>query len=296
MIKNFLLLGLIFAILLMPAHTSFGADREELELVIEPSGKTYVHSTVIADLLDSKFEIDLFGESVDNFVAIDNEGVTLQSEVVNNMAIIDVMNSTLITVNYEIHDLVSKEGRIWTFYLDSPINYSMLLPRNSIIVGMEALPLNMEIVAGQTRLELGIGLSEINYIFGVVSLPPTYEKPTDFPFIFLAIIPIAILAIVLIKKRQKNPTIPKEIADSSVSPEKIFELKPDIRDDDKLMIKFISENGGQVLESQLRKKFLQPRTTMWRAVKRLERYGIVEIIKKDQQNLVKLKKDLDQDT
>ena len=280
----------------MPAHTSFGADREELELVIEPSGKTYVHSTVIADLLDSKFEIDLFGESVDNFVAIDNEGVTLQSEVVNNMAIIDVMNSTLITVNYEIHDLVSKEGRIWTFYLDSPINYSMLLPRNSIIVGMEALPLNMEIVAGQTRLELGIGLSEINYIFGVVSLPPTYEKPTDFPFIFLAIIPIAILAIVLIKKRQKNPTIPKEIADSSVSPEKIFELKPDIRDDDKLMIKFISENGGQVLESQLRKKFLQPRTTMWRAVKRLERYGIVEIIKKDQQNLVKLKKDLDQDT
>ena len=62
-----------------------------------------------------------------------------------------------------------------------------------------------------------------------------------------------------------------------------------VREDDKEIIKFIHENGGQALESELRKKFLQPRTTMWRAVKRLERQGKIEISKKDQQNLVKLK-------
>jgi uncharacterized membrane protein len=62
-----------------------------------------------------------------------------------------------------------------------------------------------------------------------------------------------------------------------------------IREDDKEIIKFIHENGGEALESELRKKFLQPRTTMWRAVKRLERHDKIEIIKKDQQNLVKLK-------
>ena len=63
----------------------------------------------------------------------------------------------------------------------------------------------------------------------------------------------------------------------------------DVREDDKEIIKFIHENGGEVLESELRKKFLQPRTTMWRAVKRLERQGKIVIVKKDQQNLVKLK-------
>ena len=62
-----------------------------------------------------------------------------------------------------------------------------------------------------------------------------------------------------------------------------------VRDDDKEIIKFIHENGGEVFESELRKKFLQPRTTMWRAVKRLERQGKIEISKKEQQNLVKLK-------
>ena len=63
-----------------------------------------------------------------------------------------------------------------------------------------------------------------------------------------------------------------------------------VRDDDKEIIKFIHENGGQVFESDLRKKFLQPRTTMWRAVKRLERQGKIVISKKDQQNLIKLQK------
>jgi len=57
---------------------------------------------------------------------------------------------------------------------------------------------------------------------------------------------------------------------------------------DKEIINFISENGGQVYEIELRLKFLQPRTSMWRAVKRLERQGIVEIEKKDLQNIVKL--------
>jgi uncharacterized membrane protein len=33
-----------------------------------------------------------------------------------------------------------------------------------------------------------------------------------------------------------------------------------------------------------------PRTTMWRAVKRLEREDIIEIEKVDQQNLIKLRK------
>ena len=60
-------------------------------------------------------------------------------------------------------------------------------------------------------------------------------------------------------------------------------------------MKFIFNNGGEALESELRKKFLQPRTTMWRAVKRLEREGVIEIEKKDLQNLVKLRKNMEEE-
>ena len=68
-----------------------------------------------------------------------------------------------------------------------------------------------------------------------------------------------------------------------------------MREDDKEIVKFISKSGGQVFESDLRKKFLQPRTTMWRAVKRLERLGVVEIYKKDLLNMVKLRNDLEEE-
>ena len=77
--------------------------------------------------------------------------------------------------------------------------------------------------------------------------------------------------------------------------ETIFKLKPDLRQDDKELIKFIFDNNGEALESELRKNFLQPRTTMWRAVKRLEREGVIEIEKKDLQNLVKLRKSMEED-
>ena len=50
-----------------------------------------------------------------------------------------------------------------------------------------------------------------------------------------------------------------------------------------------------MLESKIRKKFLQPRTTMWRAVKRLERLGVVEIVKKDMQNMVKIKEEMEEE-
>jgi len=76
--------------------------------------------------------------------------------------------------------------------------------------------------------------------------------------------------------------------------ETIFRLKPELRQEDKDIVTFISENGGQVYESELRKKFLLPRTTTWRAVKRLEREGIVEIDKIDQQNRIRLRKTLEE--
>ena len=105
---------------------------------------------------------------------------------------------------------------------------------------------------------------------------------------------VAVIAAVVFKFRKKSDkNTPKSSQDDKES-EKQLELEStlsdeDVREDDKEIIKFIHENGGEVLESELRKKFLQPRTTMWRAVKRLERHGKITIIKKDQQNLVKLK-------
>ena len=307
-----LIAGLMVVALTMPLQTSFSSTRM-LDLTLYSDGSAHISSQLEVDPLDPDYEVSLFGSSIDNFVVVGENGFLLSSEIIDDKAMIDTFGSSSISIDYDIHDLISKEGRVWTFTLDSPTDYSLLMPSNSIIVGMDALPSNMDLINDQTKLDLNSGLSEINYIFGSTQPPiiqppiTTPEQPSnDITTIALIGAPIAAAiagAAIMIKRKQTNSSsvIQTEvISDSQIKTdttdtENIFNLRPDMREDDKEIIKFISANGGEALESDLRKKFLQPRTTMWRAVKRLERQGVIEISKKDLQNLVKLKKDLEEE-
>ena len=306
-----ILAGLIIVTVLIPLQTSFSSTRT-LELIIYSDGSTHVSTQIDVDPLEPDFELNLFGKSIDNFVATGDTGFLLSEKIVGDKAIIDIFGSSSIIVDYNIDDLVSKEGRVWTFSFDSPSDYTLLMPKNSVIVGMSGLPNNMKLVDEQTKLDLTAGLSEINYIFTPIN--PTDHKPTisnesSFNYIDVVIIGGSIIAVVigiiLMLKRKQLKSLPsiiqteftseKQTETKSIDIETIFNFRPEMREDDKEIVKFISNNGGQALESELRKKFLQPRTTMWRAVKRLERLGVIEIDKKDLQNLVKLKKDLEEE-
>ena len=299
--------GLMVVALTMPIQTSFGSTRM-LDLTLYSDGSAHISSQLNIDPLDPDYEVSLFGSSIDNFVVVGENGFLLSSEIIDDKAMIDTFGSSSIAIDYDIHDLISKEGRVWTFTLDSPTDYSLLMPPNSIIVGMDALPSNMDLVNDQTQLDLNLGLSEINYIFGSTQSPITIpEQPiSDISTIILVGVPVAAAiagAAIMIKRKQTKSTSviqtevnsESQIKTDTTNTENIFNLRPDMREDDKEIIKFISANGGEALESDLRKKFLQPRTTMWRAVKRLEREGVIEISKKDLQNLIKLKKDLEEE-
>lgn len=183
------------------------------------------------------------------------------------------------------------------------------MPSNIVIVGMSTYPLNLQMIDERTQLLLPKGPVEISYFFGVSQVPPTQtpnsEQNFDNTIYFFGggIVAAAAAMVAIFMKRSKIKRITQNTTDISLlqdpinekplDVETIFELRPELRDDDKQLVSFLSSNGGQAYESELRKKFLQPRTTMWRAVKRLERYGIVEIDKKELQNLVRLKKKLE---
>ena len=300
-----ILAGLIVIALTIPLQTSFSSTRT-LDLIIQSDGSTHISSHIDVD--SSNFELSLFGSSVDNFIAIGESGSELSGDIIDDKVIVDTLGSTSITINYDIHDLISKEGRVWTFSFDSPSNYSLLMPENSVIVGMSVLPNNMiKYPNEQIKLELFSGPAQIDYIFGIIPEPTTNQNEFTLDFmttglIFGLIITSGITAAILIKKKQSKSSqvhvaelSKKESEPESLDTHTIFTLRPEMREDDKEIVKFISENGGKVFESDLRKKFLQPRTTMWRAVKRLERLGIVEIYKKDLLNMVKLRNDLEEE-
>lgn len=309
MVKTPLLVAsMIIVAALLPIQSSFSSPRD-LDLIIYPDGSTHISTEIDVDPFLTDYEVDLFGSTIDNLVVLGDDGFLLDVDVMDDTALIQTFGSSVITIEYDIHDLVSKQGRLWTFSLDSPSDFTLLLPKNSAIVGMTNLPLNMEIINEQNQLTLSSGSTEIDYFFSTNTISNTTEEiineednslNTIIVGIIGGIIVIVLISVIIIaKNKQKNVKAIEKVVtiqqNNILDLETIFKLKPDLREDDKELIKFIFDNDGEVLESELRKNFLQPRTTMWRAVKRLEREGVIEIEKKDLQNLVKLRKNMEED-
>ena len=297
-------IGLVLIALSTPIQQSFASSRT-LDFTIYPDGSTHVFYELDVDPLELEVMIELYGEMIENITIVDQDGVLLSSEINRNLALIETFGASNISIDYDTQDLVSKDGKIWTFSVDSPEQYSLLTPKNSVIVEMNNFPLSMQVDNEQSYLTFPSGQINISYyISTLASAQSTQQIPdsSDNSLILYisGIAAVAIIAAVVVKKRKtsriETPTVDQKVQQpepQSLDPETIFSVKRDLREDDKEIINFLSANGGQAYESELRKKFLQPRTTMWRAVKRLERQGIVEIEKKDLQNIVKLKSELE---
>ena len=304
-----LVASIIIAAILLPIQSSFSSPRD-IDLTIYPDGSTHVLSEIDVDPFLTDYELNLFGNTIDNLVVIGDNEFLLDVDIIDDTALIQTFGSSVITIEYDIHDLVSKQGRLWTFSLDSPSDFTLLLPKNSAIVGMTNLPINMEIINDQNQLTLSSGPTEIDYLFSTNSISNLTEEikneEDNYLYIIIGgiisgiIVIVLVSVIIIVRNKQKNVKKIDQVVtiqkNNILDLETIFKLKSDLREDDKELVKFIFNNNGEALESELRKKFLQPRTTMWRAVKRLEREGVVEIQKKDLQNLVKLRKNMEEET
>ena len=299
-------IGLVLIALSTPIQQSFASSRT-LDFTIYQDGSTHVFYELDVDPLELEITVELFGEMIENITIIDEDGFLLSNEINHNSVVIETFGASHISIDYDTQDLVSKTGKIWAFAIDAPVQYSLLTPKDSVIVEMGNFPLSMQVDNQQSYLTFPPGQTNISYyISTLASAQPTQPIPEDAAdnslILYAGIIAaVGIAAIIAIKKSRPSKDIESSVTiqkdeqpkPQSLDPEEIFKTKQDLREDDKEIINFISANGGQAYESELRKKFLQPRTTMWRAVKRLERQGIIEIEKKDLQNIVKLKSKLE---
>ena len=299
-------IGLVLVALSAPIQQSFGSSRT-LDFTIYPDGSTHVFYKLDVDPLELEITVELFGETIENITITGEDGFLLSNEINHNLAVIETFGASHISIDYDTQDLVSKTGKIWAFSVDAPVQYSLLTPKDSVIIEMSNFPLSMQVDNEQSHLTFPPGQTNISYYISTLasaqSIQPIPEDATDNSLILYAgiIAAVGIAAIIAIKKSRSSKAIEPSVTiqkeeqpkPQSLDPEAIFKIKRDLREDDKEIINFISANGGQAYESELRKKFLQPRTTMWRAVKRLERQGIIEIEKKDLQNIVKLKSKLE---
>ena len=65
--------------------------------------------------------------------------------------------------------------------------------------------------------------------------------------------------------------------------------KGNLKQEEKDILLYISEKEGAAFEGEIRNKFILPKTSLWRLIKRLERENLIEVTKIGGQNLIKLK-------
>ena len=362
-----LAIGLLLTVIL-PVQ-SFGSLRT-VDFTIYPDGTTHISQQSSADPTEPELKVPLFGKSIDNLVVQDENGLLLSFDIDSKGATIQTFGASSVSIEYDSYDLISKKGKIWTFSIDSPVDYTITMPEESTVVDI-ANPDNIDTIDDK-RISLLKGKNQIEYFFSTSGpalsaqnaindakalVAEAAEEKIDtkaaqdkldlavFAYdnkkytdaqdlavdakslvqqqidkaktqnpqpdavnwfkdnvvgIATSIVALggAISAITLLLKKTKSavkktmaPLLNKEEESDSEPEVDTDELvTQEMREDDKQLVSYLEKNGGQAFERDLRKKFLLPRTTMWRAVKRLERQGVIEIEKKDFQNLVRLKK------
>jgi uncharacterized membrane protein len=366
-----LAIGLLLTVVL-PAQ-SFGSLRT-VDFTVYPDGTTHISQQSSADPTEPELKVPLFGKSIDNLVAQDEDGLLLSFDIDSKGATIQTFGASSVSIEYDSYDLVTKKGKIWTFAIDSPVDYTVTMPEEATVVDI-ANPDNIDAI-NDKQISLLKGKNQIEYFFSTsgpalsalnaindakaliadaihqkIDVKSAQEKldlavfaydnkkytdaedlaleatalaqseidefnknsqnPQEDPInwfkdnivgIATSIVAIggAVSALTILLKKTKS-AVKKTMApllskDEESEPDPDPEVDADelvtqeMREDDKQLVVYLEKNGGQAFERDLRKKFLLPRTTMWRAVKRLERQGVIVIEKKDFQNLVRLKK------
>ena len=293
---------LILLAMAVPLQHSFGSTKT-LDFSIYPDGSTHIFLELDTDPLQPDFQVNLFSNSIENLIVQDENGNLLSTQLDGSFVDIETFGASKISISYDTHELVSKTGKVWSFATGTTDDFSVSLPKNSVIVGMNTYPLEMIEEPNRTTMLLPAGYTEIDYFFTTtdssVQTGQTNGSEDGDNSVIIGIggVIAAIIAVIVVLKSRKNSGRIEVNQETSTKKqfdlESVQKIKPDLRDDDKEILAFLQSNGGKAFESELRKKFLQPKTTMWRAIRRLERQEIIEVTKKDMQNLIKLRDDLE---
>jgi hypothetical protein len=141
---SLVMMGLVLVALSVPIQQSLAYSRT-LDFTIYSDGSTHVFYELDANPLEPEFIVELFGQIIENITIMDEDGFLLSYEITGNVILIETFGASNVIIEYDSQDLISKTGKIWEFSVDAPIQYSLLMPKDSVIVEMSNFPASMQV-------------------------------------------------------------------------------------------------------------------------------------------------------
>jgi uncharacterized membrane protein len=266
------------------AQSSF--EVEYADLTIYRDGLLHVTQTLTVDELAPEITVPLLSSSIENVIVLDENQLSVDYEINGEDLTVFTLGAVRVSVEYDTIALTRKDAEVWTLVADNPYNLTVFLPQNSTIIYLNNMPTSIDTSGTGIILSLYPGQWEISYVLPLLSEDGTGDNRTpdsviSIDYLIAAIVAVVavVISIILIFRRRRGPNV-----------EKTLKANPQLKKEDKEVIEFLAEKGGQAFEAEIRERFPDmPRTSLWRLVRRLERLEIVEVKKIGLENQVQLK-------
>ncbi len=266
-----------------------------------------------------------------SYLLVEGDGLLLNYTLKGEVIRVDPAGSSLVNISYQTPSLTSKAGAVWNLTARLDVNVTRIyLPKGSIILGMSAVPKEIELKGDWMELifdggdvwvayKLGriipsepagskparsgeavpasrsnstIGLSaekttagssggaEVGEGGGIEVEPSTSSRAISKenqtkvgPYIAVAVvvaIPIALLGLKLIRSgnRANDEAVGDELEERIIS--------------------LLRERGGREYQSTIIRELEEPRATVWRRIRRMEREGRVRLRKEGRLTIIEL--------
>ena len=284
--KGLKLVGILLLVLLPVAHLVSAYTVSSLVLTVYGDGYVGVSYEILPDDYTSQITLPLLGSHYENVIVEDENGNPLNYQLENGTLLIYTGNSELVNVSYYTPDLTSKKGIVWTLSVSSEEPFTVVLPESAIVVDLSDIPLE---IAGNS-ITMPPGNQSISYTLegrttsGGAGEAPIGESST----ILLVIGGIALAAGAAYFGLKKK----SQLFGGRMPTREEFEAKLDnldLNEDEKRALLYIFDKGGKASQAEVREAIGLPKTTAWRMFKRLERKGLVKILKGKKENWVELR-------
>ncbi|WP_297499954.1 helix-turn-helix domain-containing protein [Thermococcus sp.] len=253
-----------------------------LVLTVYEDGYVKVTYELLPDEYVSQMEVQLLGVHVEDVMVENENGKPLDYQLNGNELVVFTDNASMVNVTYYTPDLTSKQGIVWTLNVSSTEPFTVILPENAVVVDLSDIPLQ---IAGN-RITMPPGNQSISYTLegpgGGTEGGQTVAGGTGTSRIYLIAIALlaAGLAYVGLRRSRRFPTR-KEFE------ERLNNL--DLSEEEKKALLYIFDSGGRASQAKVREAIGLPKTTAWRMFKRMEKMGLVRILKGKKENWVELR-------
>ncbi|ASI98457.1 helix-turn-helix transcriptional regulator [Thermococcus celer] len=275
---------LLITLVLLPGVSPYTVSS--LVLTVYDDGYVKVEYELLPSEYSSQIELPLLGEHYENVIVEDGNGNPVNFELGNGSLLIYPGDAEVVNVSYYTPDLTSKEGMVWTLNVSTGDSFTVVLPENAIVVDLSDVPLE---IAGNS-ITMPPGNQSISYTLNGRDSESAGETgnstyPLTYPVILTALAVLGAVGGGYLLRRRKVEGKPMPSREE-------FEAKLenlDLNEEERRALLYIFDRGGRASQAEVREAIGLPKTTAWRMFRRLERKGLVRILKGKKENWVELR-------